>query len=86
MHYLIKLKKVDENHLLDFNCCLYCVFKVSDFYSIGFTFFKLFDNLFIQSFLCNTFGIGFDLVGFAVELECYQFAFNQFTIDFKGCF
>ena len=72
-------------HLHDFNGCFDGILKVSDFYSIGFTFFKLFDNILIKCLLGNSFGVGFDLVIFAVELESYHFAFNQFTIDFKGC-
>ena len=40
-------KKVDINYLLNFNSCFYCVFTVSHFDSVGFTFFELFDNFFV---------------------------------------
>ena len=82
-----KLKKiVDEvNHLLYFNGCFYGVLKVSHFDSVGFAFPELFDDILAQGLLRNTFSVGFGLVGFAVELECYPFAFDNFAVDFKGC-
>ena len=74
------------NYLLDFNGCFYGVFFVGHFDGVCFTFFEFVDNFFVQCLLCNTFRIGFHLVGFAIELECYLFSFNQFAVDFKGCF
>ena len=44
---ILKKEKVDEKHLQFFNGCFYCVFKVGHFDSIGFTFFKFFDNFFV---------------------------------------
>ena len=86
----MKTKKgeyVDEaKHLHYFKCCFYSVFSIANFNCVGFTFPELFDYVLVKFLLCNSFRVGFSPVGFAVELECYPFAFNQFTIDFKPCF
>ena len=74
------------DYLLNFNSCFYCVFCVCYSNSVGFTFFKLVDNIFVPGFLCDTQCIGFCFVVFAVEPECYPFVFDPFTIDFESCF
>ena len=65
------------------NTWLYDVLKISDLNRISFAFLKLFDNSLLNGDFCNTLGVGFGLIGFAFEFECYFLAFNQFAVDFK---
>jgi hypothetical protein len=80
-------KSIDEMgfHLFHFDCGFDGVFEVSHFYRICPALFELFDDFPVQSLLGNTFLVGLYLVGFAVELESYCFAFYDLTVDFKCC-
>ena len=69
--------------LFYFNGCFYCILKVCHFDSVGFTFLKLFDDILFEGLLGDSLLVGFDLVGFAFELEFYDFTLDEFAVDFK---
>ena len=70
-------------HLL-FNYCsfLYRVFKICSLVSYFFTNFEVFQDIWFDDSLCNTFWVGFWFVVFSIEFKDNLLVFKIFAVDF----
>ena len=59
----------------NFNCLFDCIFCICCLVGYFFAYFELFQDTGFDGYFCDTFGIGFGFVCFAVEFECHCFLF-----------